>query len=77
MAGIHTASQPRITGRKTGTDALDTWLPTFTATMSSGQSYADPTSQNVTDFINGLYALMRGDATSTLVTALGFTISQG
>lgn len=58
-------------------DNLDTWLTGFDTHLSSGQSYADPTGPNVTDFLTGLAAIARGDTTSALLTALGFTIQTG
>lgn len=58
-------------------DNLTTWLTTFDTNITSGQTYSDPTAPNVTDFLNGLAAIARGDTTSSLLTALGFTIQIG
>lgn len=58
-------------------DNLDTWLTTFGTHVTSGQTYSDPTGPNVTDFLTGLAAIARGDTTSSLLTALGFTIQIG
>jgi lysophospholipase L1-like esterase len=59
-------------------DNLQTWLDTFDDNIVSGQPYREPTSQEVTDFLTGLHALMRGDTSSNaLLTDLGFTIQTG
>lgn len=58
-------------------DNLNAFLSTFTATISSSQAYAEPTAANVTDFITGMYDVMRGATSSSLLTALGFTVTTG
>lgn len=58
-------------------DDLDAFISTFSATISSSQSYAEPTGPNVTDFITGMYEIMRGATSSSLLTALGFTVTTG
>jgi hypothetical protein len=71
-------------GRTTRTGAvaplacdLPTWLSGFTATMSAGQPYREPTKAEAADAVAGLQRMLGdGDATA-LLGPLGFTATSG
>lgn len=71
MAGVGFMPAPPVG------ENLDTWLTAFGTHVTSGQTYSDPSGGDVTNFLLGFAAIARGDTTSSLLTALGFTIQIG
>lgn len=59
------------------TTDLSSWLTTFSATINSSQSYAEPAAGDVTNFLKGLRCEIQGTSSGTLLTALGFTVTTG
>lgn len=57
---------------------LDAWLATFIATISTGQTYRDPTGTEAANAIDGIERLgIAGADAAALLTPLGFTITTG
>jgi hypothetical protein len=61
----------------TGTTDLSAWLTTFTAGISSAQSYREPTTLEAADAVLGIERLALGADASTLLTPLGYTATTG
>jgi hypothetical protein len=61
----------------TGTTDLSAWLTTFTAGISSTQSYREPTTLEAADAVLGIERLALGADASTLLTPLGYTVTTG
>ncbi len=59
-----------------GTD-LSAWLAAFTAPMSSGQPYREPTAPEAADLVAGLLRLLGDGDAAALLGPLGFTVTSG
>ncbi|HEX2362029.1 MAG TPA: hypothetical protein VHI11_08165 [Jiangellaceae bacterium] len=56
---------------------LATWLTEFTAPMSSGQPYREPTAAESADAVMGLWRMLGDGRAEALMAPLGFTVISG